>query len=496
MIAREHKLIAILFWSLLLAPAAGYCQLWFATRGQAAQDDRAWGVDTDSAGNIYWSVEQKDLWPYWYYNIYLYKITPEGNQVWQTPSWGGLFNDIAFVTKVSGSSVYLAGRIDSTANPNLGDALVVCRNASDGNYRWHYTYDQGFGYEEIDGISIQPDGIFLTGWTVGETTGFDFLVQKISLEGQLIWSRPWDYNQLGKMDGANGNLAIDNNFIYAAGHVGRTNIASLDGDMGLACFNRSDGTLQWSTTWGGSLFDDGLGLTLGSDSMLYVVGYTASFGKGSQFYLNKFSRTGELHWSRIWGGTGAEDCRAVVAGPDSLIYAIGATSSFGHDDYDIFVLKYSPAGVLIDSLLWGGTGKETAHDAVLAGDYLYITGETWSYGKDAMTGNGHSEGLLLKVNARTMEGPDASMSIQEVLLAEPSLRIFPDPAKSSVTIEFPDTQNSSLTLFSLRGQPVLRQEHISGNRLQLDVSHLPKGIYLVSLKGRKSGRLTGRLMIK
>jgi len=477
---------------IMLIPGAGFSQLWFATRGQAGQDDRAWGVDTDPAGNIYWSVEQKDLWPYWYYNIFLYKITPEGNQVWQSPSWGCLFNDIAFVTKVSGTCVYVAGRIDSTANLNLGDALVVCRDASDGSYKWHYTYDQGFGYEEIDGISIQPDGIYLTGWTVGQTTGFDFLVQKISRDGQPIWSNPWDYNDLGKMDGANGNLAIDDNFIYAAGHVARTNIASLDGDMGLACFSRSDGTMQWNATWGGNLFDDGLGLTLGADSMLYVVGYTASYGKGSQFYLNKYSRSGELQWSRLWGGTEAEDCRAVVAGPDSLIYAVGATSSFGHDDYDIYVLKYSPSGVLIDSLIWGGTGKETAHDAVLCGDFLYITGETWSYGKDAIAGNGHSEGLLLKVNAGTMEGPDASMSVQEDLLAAPCLRIFPNPARSKVTVEFPETQNSVLTLFSLSGRPVMRQEHIRGNRLELDVSSLPEGIYVVSLDGCRPCRLLKR----
>jgi len=127
------KRILVFLILTMAAYAPARCQLWYLTRGIAAQDERAWGVDTDTDGNIYWSVEQKDVWPFWYYNIILYKISPDGRQLWQSPSWGGAFNEIAFVTKVSGSSVYLAGRLDSTANPNLGNALVVSMKASDGS---------------------------------------------------------------------------------------------------------------------------------------------------------------------------------------------------------------------------------------------------------------------------------------------------------------------------------------------------------------------------
>lgn len=472
------------------------CQLWYLTRGMPAQDERAWGVDTDTLGNIFWAVEQKDQWPNWYYNIFLYKIDPDGRQLFQGPSWGGAFNDIAFVTKVSGPSVFLAGRIDSTINPSLGDALVVSFRTNDGAYNWHYAYDQESGYEEIDGISIQNDGIYLTGWTQNKQSQIDFLVQKISHAGKLIWSNSWDYNDLGKEDGANGQMAIDTRYIYAAGHVNRTNLASFDGDMGLACFNRTDGSLKWKTTWGGLLYDDGLGLTMGTDSMLYVVGYTGSYGKGSQSYLNKYSRAGQLQWSRIWGGAWAEDSRAVAAGRDSLVYVVGATSSYGHGDYDIFVLKYSASGILMDSLIWGGIRKETAHDAVLHGDFLYITGETWSYGQGAAAGNGHSEGLLLKVNVSTMEGPDSSMTaIREIPLDGEGIRIFPNPAGSRVTIEFPDPATHNLTIYDLSGRPVLQIENIHGGPFTLQTGNLPAGIYLIYASTSAGRTYTQKIMI-
>lgn len=55
---------------LILSSFYSYSQLWYITQGLNT-DEVAWGVDTDDAGNIYWSVEQKNDFPYWYYNIVL-----------------------------------------------------------------------------------------------------------------------------------------------------------------------------------------------------------------------------------------------------------------------------------------------------------------------------------------------------------------------------------------------------------------------------------------
>lgn len=427
----------------------------------------------------------------------LFKIDPYGRQLWQSNSWGWTYNEIAFIVKTHGNNVYLGGRIDSTAalDGSGGNALVLCYDKTYGALSWNYVWDQGFGYEEIDGLIVQPDGIYLSGWTKGQNTDMDFLIQKISLSGQPIWSNTWDYNNLGKFDGANGHSAMDNYYLYVVGHVNRTNIVSLDGDMGLVSFSRANGAYQWHVTWGGFSYDDGLGMTMSSDSMLYIVGYTGSFGNGSQVYLNKYSRIGQLKWSRLWGGPGTEDCRALVTDGDSIIYVAGATSSYRNGDKDIFVLKYDSAGTLIDSLFWGGTNDEVPHDVARYGDYLYITGETASFGNGAI--DGKADGLLLKLNGRTMTAPDTVMT--NVVGSQLSIQgydlrqNFPNPFNPETVIEYQLSRASEveISIFNLQGKLVatLVSDHQSAGCYKIiwngqDESGqaVASGVYLSQLK--------------
>ncbi len=483
---------------LLLIPAASPCQLWYITRGLDDQDERAWAVDTDPDGNACWGVMEKDVWPHWYYNIVMYKIAPDSREIWRSDSWGWTFNDLAFVSHVRDSVLYVGGRMDSTANPDMGDALLLCFDARTGKHNWSYIWDQGFGYEEIDGVVVQSDGVYLTGWTRGKGTNMDFLVQKVGLDGKQAWSHSWDFENLGRFDGANGHMAMDSRYIYAAGHGGRAGIASLDGQMVLVCFNRSDGAYEWHVTWGGALWDDGLGLAMSSDSLLYVVGFTGSYGKGSQSFLNRYTRSGELRWSRIWGGAGAEDSRAVVTDGDSIVYVIGGTSSYGSGDYDIFVLKYDSTGFLKDTLLWGGSRREGARDAALHGDFLYITGETTSFGQG--TAGEKASALLLRINARTMVGPDTASSavVDPPLHNRSRLVVHHDPANGLIRLKFPNPVNDiwSLEIVNLRGQVMYRQSGLAVSEHAFAAGMLPAGIYVARLRNRQGVCLTEKMIIR
>lgn len=472
----------------LFLTANSFGQLWYITRGLST-DEVAWGVDVDSMGNIYWAVEEKDQWPYWYYNVILFKIDSNSQQVWQSSSWGGAYNEIAFKVTVKDTSVYLSGRMDSTGTPTSGDAFVSSYDISDGCFNWLYHYEPipDYGYEEIDGLIVQPDGIYLSGWTKGQNSDEDFLIQKISLTGQPVWTNSWDYNN--QFDGANGHMAMDHNYIYAAGHVNL-----LYGS--LVCFNRADGSYQWDITWNDSVNDEVLGLTMSSDSMLYTVGYYSQ--SSSQVCLKKFSRTGQLIWTRNWGGIGTEDTRTLVTDGDSIIYVVGTTSSYGNGLKDIFVLKFDTSGTLIDSLLWGGAYDEVAEDVAMYQDFLYITGVTQSYGNGQIIGDHKTDGLLLKVNGRTMQAPDSTMTnVSPLLTNEPhTVKIYPNPFKIHTTIQITGEQNicCELIVFDMVGNIVY------GKNLKYPTEiltlNLQCGMYLYQVRNEQQVIGKGKLIIQ
>lgn len=248
-------------------------------------------------------------------------------------------------------------------------------------------------------------------------------------------------------------------------------------------------------TWGGPSFDDALGMTMSADSMLYIVGYTASFGNGSQIYLNKYSRSGQLQWSRIWGGSGGEVARSLVADGDSIIYVVGTTPSYGNGGKDIVVLKYDSGGTLKDSLIWGGVYDEVAKDVVMYGDYLYITGETQSFGNGQISGDHKSDGLLLKVNGRTMQAPDTLITNVESIHSLPKEYIlhqnYPNPFNPSTTIRFslPKREHVTLKVFDVLGREVatlVNEELNAGEHLVQFASHeLASGIYFYKLTAGK-----------
>lgn len=478
---KSKKFILVFFFQFLYV--ISFCQPWYITRGLNT-DEVAWAVDADSAGNIYWAIEEKDQWPYWYYNIVLFKIDPNGQQVWQSNPYGNGtgFNDIAFKASVKAPYVYLSGRTDSTASPVSGDALVTSYNLSNGGFNWAYSYEPlpDYGYEEIDGLVVQPDGIYLSGWKQQQgTNDVDILIQKIDFSGQPVWSNTWDYNSLGRFDGANGHMVMDNNYLYVAAHVNRTNIASFDGDGALVCFSRSNGAYQWHETWGGSSFDDALGMTMSSDSMIYVVGYTASYGNGSQAWVNKYSRTGQLKWSRMWGGTGAEITRCTVTDGDSIIYVVGTTSSYGSGVNDIFVLKIDSSGIFIDSLFWGGAYDEVAHDVTMYGPYMYITGDTKSFGNGQINGDHKTDGLLLKINGRTMQAPDTIATGTVAYNEKFDVNIFPNPSDGDLNIAV--SESAIIEIINIQGR-IVGTEILNEKANNLDVSFLSDGIYILRIK--------------
>jgi hypothetical protein len=74
------------------------------------------------------------------------------------------------------------------------------------------------------------------------------------------------------------------------------------------------------------------------------------------------------------------------------------------------------------------------------------------------------------------------------------VNVYPNPAQSIVTVDIPESIHNML-LISLTGSKILSRETITSNRIDLDVSDLPKGTYLL-LFYTKQGFAGSKKLIK
>jgi uncharacterized delta-60 repeat protein len=235
-------------------------------------------------------------------------------------------------------------------------------------------------------VAVASDGsVYLTGVTRSFGRGDeDAFLLKFAPNGSLVWQRTYgtaaDLTSSGSESGQGVAVAADGS-VYVTGNY-------RDGNVFLVKFNAS-GVLQWQRTWGDNGNGAG-GVAVGADGSVYVAGVTFTFDPGGQgdVFLLKFSADGRLQWQRTWGGTGFDVGHDVAIGSDGGIYVAGDTNSFFAND--AFLVKFSPEG----AVLWERDWAIFAQDGVTAGLTDVFGVGTAADGSVYVTGNSTAAGFL------------------------------------------------------------------------------------------------------
>jgi len=191
-----------------------------------------------------------------------------------------------------------------------------------------------------------------------------------------LWNRTWG----GTSDEYLNDMVIDSsNNIYLAGWTESYGLG--DSDICLAKYD-SSGTLLWDRVWGGNDDDAGYAVALDSSENIYIAGYTRSYGaQEHDMVLLKYSSSGSLLDNFTWGGSDWENAYDIILDSSENIYLAGYTRSFGAVFNDVCLVKFNSSGILQWNRIWGGNGWECAYAIVLDSfEDVYLTGYTESYG--------------------------------------------------------------------------------------------------------------------
>jgi uncharacterized delta-60 repeat protein len=99
-------------------------------------------------------------------------------------------------------------------------------------------------------------------------------------------------------------------------------------------------------------------------------------------------------YNETWGGGGIDNGYGVTIDSNEYIYITGETDSYGAGGYDAFLAKYDNAGNLQWNKTWGGSSDEVAKGIVMdEDDNIFISGHTWSFGPNPI------DAFIIKYNS-------------------------------------------------------------------------------------------------
>jgi hypothetical protein len=273
---------------------------------------------------------------------FLTKIASDGTTQW-TRQLGTSGVDFAYgVSADHSGNVLVVGETDGVlGNASFGgsDAFVVKYDVT-GNVLWTRQFGSSNGDTALDVASDTQGNIYVVGETAGvlgpsSAGGLDVFLTKLAPNGNILWTRQFGTNQ------SDSGACIDidpSGQVYVAGAT-RAAIASDpffgEIDAFLSKFSPA-GDMIWTRQWGTSNGDEatGVGIDAAFGGVL-VSGY--SFGQigstnlgGSDAFVTEFSLDGNLLWTSQFGTTSRDYGMGIAVAPSQRAYVAGITEgSFG-----------------------------------------------------------------------------------------------------------------------------------------------------------------------
>lgn len=440
-------------------------------------------------------------------NIWVVKLSATGNVLWQRILGGSLEDGAESVRPTSDGGYIVVGytkSIDGDVVGNHGDgstddAWVVKLNGA-GQVVWKKCLG-GTGFDVAHDIFPTTDGGFIvcgandsnSGDITDNKGGYDFWLVKLSANGTIQWNKSYG--------GTSSDIARAVRQTADGGYIMCGSTSSHNGDV--AGFHAisdmwvvkvsSTGVLEWQNCLGGTQSEVGYAVELTPDGGYVVAGIAGSNNQdvggnhgGNDAWVVKLNSLGQKQWGRCLGGSGYEIAQAIDVTEIGQVVVAGYTSSFNGDvsgnsgGGDAWVAQLSPSGVLMWQKCLGGSAADWAYgiDSLGNGAFM-VCGSAESFDGLLTGNNGGPDYFFVKLD------PDP-LSVSESNINKIAMAIIHD----KLEIRMADTVGSAdVRMQTLLGNTVLEYQ-ANQSDTATDVSHLPSGIYLVTVNHGNASTVT------
>jgi hypothetical protein len=257
----------------------------------------------------------------------------------------------------------------------IGCFLLLASTAVAQDTLWTRTYGYLNWEQGWSGNQTSDGGYIIAGWTRSLGLGDDFYLVKTDASGNALWDRNYggDYQDVAysvQQTSDGGYIIVGYTESYGAGSE----------DYYIVKTN-SIGDPLWTRAYGGSSYDYGHCVQQTSDGGYIIVGTAYSFGSFCDIWLLKTDSSGDTLWTRTYGGSNYDEGWYVQQTSDGGYIITGCTKSFGPGEYSVYLVKTNSSGDTLWTRVYGGTRADYGRCVQQTSDGGYIVaGYTWSFG--------------------------------------------------------------------------------------------------------------------
>ncbi|MEV0789179.1 alpha/beta hydrolase-fold protein [Kribbella sp. NPDC050459] len=351
-------------------------------------EDRAGGIATDAAGNVYQAVAAAgalDGQPYaGGTDVALVKFRPDGSREWtRSLGTGGTERAYGVSVDADGRVVvtgYTNGDLDGAHPGNATDDAFVAQYDADGNRRWLTQFGVPGVADRSYSLAVDGTTVYVGGYTKGALGGAnqgdkDVFVARLDADGKQVWLR-----QTGSAGEDKGMaVAVSGGAVYLAGMTAGELGTSAGGIDGFLARYSAGGDAVWTKQFGTAASDEVWGMAADPVGGVYLAGYTAGDFAGTlngdkDILVARADADGVMTWRDQFGTTGNDKAAAIAVDPGGAVHVGGFTDGSlvaPLGKFDGVLAKYAPDRTRTWTRQFG-TADDDAADAYAEAN-LYLT---------------------------------------------------------------------------------------------------------------------------
>lgn len=451
--------------------------------------------------------------------IYFAKFDSLGNNIWEKQIFSGGSNDGGYSIKCdSENNVYLTGSFRDTIDfqNNILIAYGICdifilKFNNDGEIMWAKneggnSWDWGYSLCLDTEDNLYVTGYFhdeanFSGFTINAEYSNAIFIAKYTTEGQLVWIKHYGGEEGFFANSGNSIIADTNCNIYVTGRFGgNVNFDNFnfnsDGSRDVFLMKMdSTGNINWVRAFGSqSDWDNAFSVALDLLGNVYVTAdfyhtitidsLTITTSEDHPTLIAKFNNNGTIGWINFivntgWSSSNNFNKEVVVNNPNN-VYLYG-TYEPNDNNYDIFLTKYNETGNLLWHEIYSGLNNSFGNYITRGeGSKLFLIGDFIDslFISDGNLYSDFNSCYVVKINDLTYDPIYTNINNPFIDNELDKIKIYPNPARNYVEIDYYDLHNHTLELFDLKGTRILTLKN-NINPLRLNISSFNSGIYYI-----------------